>query len=118
MDTIYNDILDIHFKENLLKKIQVYFKDELVEQGKLIAYKQDVYNVCFVIDTLKKDGDDFYLPIPFNIENDKINKIIRFDYKLKTFCKNNKESYNILIELLRKYNPNEYLDNVVEIKVL
>jgi hypothetical protein len=118
MDTIYNDILDIYFKENLLKNIQFFFNNKLLEEGKLISYKQDVYNVCFILNTLKEDIDNFYLPIPFKIELNKINKNIYFDYKLKTFCKNNKESYNILTELLRKYKPNEYLDNVIEIKII
>ena len=117
MDTIYNDILDVYFKENLLKNIQFVFNNKTLKEGKLISYKQDIYNVYFIMNTKKEDNDDFYLPIPFNIEyKDKNN--IRFDYKLKTFCKNNEDLHGVLSDLTKKFEPSEYLDRCVDIKIL
>lgn len=116
METIYNDVLDVYFKNNLLKNIQFIFNNKIIEKGKLITYKQDIYNVCFILDTKKERNDKFYLPIPFNIE--KNNNVICFDYRLKTFCKNNLELYALLLDLMKKFEPNEYLDKQVEINFI
>lgn len=115
METIYNDILDIYFKECLLKNVQFFFDNKLIEEGKLITYHQDMYNVCFILNTKKEDNDEFYLPIPFKIEQEESS--VYFDYRIKTFSKNNDELYRLLIEVIRKYKPSKYLNKIVEIQV-
>ncbi len=116
MENIYNDVLDIYFKENLLKNVQFLFNNKLLEEGKLISYKQDIYNVCFVLNTKKEDHDEFYLPIPFNINCN--NNLISFDYRLKTFCKNNTELYYLINDVIKKYDPSNYFDKIVDIKLI
>jgi hypothetical protein len=117
METIYNDVLDTYFKNYLLEKIQFLSNGKILKEGKLVSYKQDIYNVCFVLNTKKEDNDEFYLSIPFQIESCNDEKLIYFDYRLKTFCKNNEEMFSLLTEFISKHEPNDCLDKIIEIKL-
>ena len=117
MEDIYNDILDEYFKENLLNSVKFIFENKSLKEGVLVSYKQDDYEVCFSLKLKNGDVDDFYAPIPLKIESHKQDKLIYFDYRVKTFCKNNLVVFNLLTEFVKKQDPHEYYNKILEIKL-
>jgi len=104
--------LEETLKNLLLNNIKIYINDKVYKEGKVMSFKENnfAYEIMLCKDNKNKK---FELPIPFNIEHHSSEKVIYFDYRIKTLVNNKNKTteylkltnncksrfYNIIMEI-------------------
>ncbi len=101
----YTQILDSVLKIHLQETISLCINNKLIKTGKFILYNFYDYHieVCIIN---KNKIKKIFLPIPFKIEHYENDKLIYFDYRIKSL-------YN---KLSVRSCENKYYNNILEIQ--
>ena len=109
------NILKYHFQRELRFEID----DKVFKTGKFVLYKLDIYHNNFTIDFIFDKGDNkvenFKVPYPFKVEEHANDKLIFFDYRLKTLTGGDKTLENMINTVSDDYTPSKYFDKILTI---
>ena len=85
--------------------------------GRLIYFKRTHYVYCLIFLNGKGNRETLELPIPFNIEYYKNEKLVYFDYRVKTFT-NGDENLQLKLNKLKVNNSTVFYDKIVELEYM
>ena len=107
--------LDDTLKHLLLSQVILKIDEDVYKQGTFISFTHNYFNLNITIQNPKKVKYDILkLPLPFNCFTRK--NIIYFDYKIKTFSKNNPIIEKNIMELKKPY-ISKFYDKIVSFEV-
>jgi hypothetical protein len=89
-----------------------------VKRGRLILFKRAHYHIVFTMLNGRDNKENFEIPIPFKIEYYPEEKIIYFDYRIRSLSGNNKEIEERLNKVkMRGVLPTQYYNKILEISI-
>ena len=112
----YTIYLDELLKTAILSHVIIKIDGNNYKEGTLISFGYNFFNLNVNIKNKKKIKNDL-LKIPLPFEANQKHNIITFDYRIKTFTKNNKDMEN-LINSLKKTCVSKFYDKVLTIEVI
>lgn len=109
-------------KGQLQKTLDFELKNKVFKRGQLDLYKIDLtfnnYDIVFILNKSSNKKETFKIPCPFVIEHyvEENSDVLFFDYRLSTFCNNDKNIESRLISKLKKYDKkSKYLNSILKI---
>jgi hypothetical protein len=99
----------------LQSTLQIRINNKNIRVGRLIHFKRIHYVYCLVFLNSKDGRETLEIPIPFNIEMYKDEKLIYFDYRVKTFTNNNAD-IQLKVNKIKTTNSTTFYDKIVEIE--
>lgn len=113
-DYIYD--IDTQINNFLQKELIFQINNQTFKRGKLIIYAHGYFSYLFTIKNNKKSKNEILkLPIPFFSSFDE--KVITFDYRIKTLFTGNKQLEEMLKEV-KKPNISKFYDKILTIEVI
>lgn len=110
---INNTYIEEELNSLLQKKINFELEGKLIKSGKLILFSQKYYYISLILNTLKKKREKLEIPIPFNIEIDKEDNVLYFDYRISTLAKNNKQAFDLINNIPTQ--KNKFLNKILSL---
>ena len=111
--TIYGTNIEKACKFLLQKNVTLDIKGKTFKKGKLLLFYQRNFYLTFVIDTEKKPKEKVEIPIPYDVEIHEDEKLIYFDYRIKTLAKHAPEIETNLIVYPKKIAGNKFWDSIL-----
>jgi hypothetical protein len=89
-----------------------------IKKGKLILFRRAHFHIIFTMLNSKNNKENFEIPIPYKIEYHPDEKIIYYDYRLKTLAGLNSEIEDRLGRVkIRGTEPSQYYNKIIEIAI-
>ncbi len=117
---IYNNFSEIDdtLKEFLQQDLIIKLNNQSYKKGKLILFNKSYFSINLILKKIKKDKlKTEVLKVPYPFEYYIKNNCLYFDYKLKSFFKND-EDLPILFKGVRKPDFSKFYDKLLEMSVL
>lgn len=111
----YTFCLDELLKPAILSNIVLTIDGNNYKEGILISFGYNFFNLNVNIKNKRKNKTDI-LKIPLPFEFHRKGDIILFDYRLKTFVRNNKE-IEIALDDIKKPCISKFYDKILSIQV-
>ncbi len=98
----------------LQKKISIICNNKIIRQGRLLLLSQKDFYITFTI-SIKGQTKKYEVPYPFfiEVEPDKIT----LDYRIDTICSGNEKHRSDVEMVSKKFTPNKFFDNTIEINL-
>lgn len=107
------------FTKSLQSHIVFTLGKKILKQGRLIIFKQQHYYIQLTLLSSKNIRETFEIPIPFLTESYPLEKLIYFDYRLRTLAENNDDISNRLTKInIKNTIPSQYYNKILEIKIV
>ena len=98
----------------LQKKISIICNNKIIRQGRLLLISQKDFYITFTI-SIKGQTKKYEVPYPFSVEVNP-DKII-LDYRIDTICSENAKHREDVELVSKKFSPNKFFDNTIEINL-
>lgn len=99
----------------LQRSFSIEIANKTFKEGKLLLFYQKNFYLTFIMDTTKKSKEKIEIPIPYEVEIHEEDKLIYFDYRLKTLAKFTPEIENYLKVYSSKKNSNKFWNTILTI---
>jgi hypothetical protein len=119
--TVYLDATpgETFFTEYLQQTLSLTLGKKNIKTGKLIIFKRAHYLLQLTFQNSRNNLENIEIPFPFNTEYYPNEKIMYFDYRIKTLANNNVELEHYLKNFkIKNTLPSQYYDKILEINVL
>jgi hypothetical protein len=111
----YNKNIDEILKTILLNNILLKIEGNKYKEGNFISFNYNFFSLNLLLKNKTKNKTDILkLPLPFDMY--KKDDLIYFDYKIKTFIKNN--NLEELITKIKKPCVSRFYDRILTIQTL
>ena len=107
-----------YFTNALQSNVTFQLGKKQVKKGRLILFKRAHYHIVFTMLNGRDNKENFEIPIPFKIEYYPDERVLYFDYRIRSLSGNNKEIEERLSNIkIRGFSPTQYYNKILEITI-